>query len=817
MALPTTQQQKDIAGIYAAFWGRAPDPEGFGYWCDLYANGMALDTIADAFRDLPEGQAAYPIYMTQQQFIGQVYEFVFGRPQDAAGATYWNGIMTNGGYSEGEMVTLMVNSATAQAAAGNTDGLLFQNKVIVGNWTVQNVLNGNVTPEQEAVITTNAFRYVTADPSSIAYSQTYISHLPTGTPYNLTINQDVWTGVAGNDLFVSNLAGAAGVSNTLTLGDTLNGGDGYDILDANVGQSIGAGTFTLRNVEEVQFAAFGGDIAITNSFNGVNLVQYDNTDSNNLTLNGLTGSVDVSLLSLTGGADLTINAGDTAASQTVTLDGVANTTLTINESAEGTTPVVNVVAQGNASSQIEFAGHGLVDANTLNIAANANLSFDGLTMADLTNLTIAGAGDVSIIDVAGNATVTLGLNAASLITVNAVAATGDVDVEIANTGGASLAANFGSGDDVLDIRANTSSTATVAASMGLGNDDLIVNYTLPGQTNVTLVGGQGSDALIIEGVQTGAQLDTVDFNLGSVTGFESLVFDSQNISLQTAASLTLSGTDFTMIDFDLATLTYGTSAGLNLIGLANNAEVAFGTVVSTGSSAAEFDLSIDGNGALTLSFDHDSAFVAGVSAAENMTFANADSLEFDLGLAANDADVTLAFTGGSLYADEVTTISVTGGSTGSYFSLDLQGLSTTTSDLTALTTVDISHFEGTVSIAFGTSAVFENNIDWILNDGIAGQTTAVVATLTGTGFSDEYIFASALNGDVTITNFNNNNGAANSDYLNVSAFGIRSMGDMTIVNTDATHKVITSTYFAGSIHVTELNGGNLTASDFIFA
>lgn len=257
--LPTTQQQEDIAAIYAAVWNRAPDPEGFGYWVDLYANGMDIDTIADAFRDSAEGRAAYPIYMTAEEFVAQVYENVFNRAPDAAGQDYWVGLLETG-YTEGELITLMVDSAVAQAADGNEDGLLFENKVTVGMWVAMDYLSGNATQEQIDVVTSNAFRYVTSSASSIETAETYVSRLPVGTPYDLTVSQDVINGIAGNDLFQAYLAGSTGTSNTLTLGDRLNGGDGYDTLDVTLSASIAAGTFTVQAIEEVQISACCSDL-----------------------------------------------------------------------------------------------------------------------------------------------------------------------------------------------------------------------------------------------------------------------------------------------------------------------------------------------------------------------------------------------------------------------------------------------------------------------------------------------------------------------------------------------------------------------------
>jgi len=39
MAVPlTSAMQTQIANLYISILGRNPDPVGFGYWCDSYAN-----------------------------------------------------------------------------------------------------------------------------------------------------------------------------------------------------------------------------------------------------------------------------------------------------------------------------------------------------------------------------------------------------------------------------------------------------------------------------------------------------------------------------------------------------------------------------------------------------------------------------------------------------------------------------------------------------------------------------------------------------------------------------------------------------------
>jgi hypothetical protein len=97
---PHTIDQADlqIASLYLGYFGRAGDPEGKDYWHDhLGASPASLAAIAASFAVQAEAKAAYPLLADPQHatpagiasFIDQVYENLFGRDPDAAGAAYW--------------------------------------------------------------------------------------------------------------------------------------------------------------------------------------------------------------------------------------------------------------------------------------------------------------------------------------------------------------------------------------------------------------------------------------------------------------------------------------------------------------------------------------------------------------------------------------------------------------------------------------------------------------------------------------------------------------------------------------------------------
>lgn len=107
---PQTIDQADlqIASLYLGYFGRAGDPEGKDYWHNQLGAGAgagspsALAAIAASFAVQAEARAAYPLLADPQHatpagiaaFIDQVYDNLFGRDPDAAGAAFWQNQLT---------------------------------------------------------------------------------------------------------------------------------------------------------------------------------------------------------------------------------------------------------------------------------------------------------------------------------------------------------------------------------------------------------------------------------------------------------------------------------------------------------------------------------------------------------------------------------------------------------------------------------------------------------------------------------------------------------------------------------------------------
>jgi len=103
--------QQVIAGLYAAFFNRAPDAEGLSYWQGQATGGNDLSV----FNTLAAGFASHPkftdIYsgMSDQQFVEAIYVNALGYEGDSSGIEYWTGFVS--ATSRSEMVASFVHSA----------------------------------------------------------------------------------------------------------------------------------------------------------------------------------------------------------------------------------------------------------------------------------------------------------------------------------------------------------------------------------------------------------------------------------------------------------------------------------------------------------------------------------------------------------------------------------------------------------------------------------------------------------------------------------------------------------------------------------
>lgn len=109
--VPTEQK---IAGLYVAFFNRAPDILGLNYWKSradtVQENGQDTSSV---FRELSAGFAAHPVFtstyasLDNEAFVRAVYINALGRAGDEEGINYWKMELDNG-LSRSDMVASFI-------------------------------------------------------------------------------------------------------------------------------------------------------------------------------------------------------------------------------------------------------------------------------------------------------------------------------------------------------------------------------------------------------------------------------------------------------------------------------------------------------------------------------------------------------------------------------------------------------------------------------------------------------------------------------------------------------------------------------------
>lgn len=112
--------------IYQAAFDRTPDTAGLSHWIKALDNGMTLQTAANGFVSSAEFQALYGPNISDEAFVGQLYQNVLGRAGEQAGIDYWGGRMA-AGVSRAEVLAGFSESAEniAGVAPAIADGIWY--------------------------------------------------------------------------------------------------------------------------------------------------------------------------------------------------------------------------------------------------------------------------------------------------------------------------------------------------------------------------------------------------------------------------------------------------------------------------------------------------------------------------------------------------------------------------------------------------------------------------------------------------------------------------------------------------------------------
>jgi hypothetical protein len=177
--------EEQVASTYVAFFGRAADAGGFGFWVDEFSHNLPTQgpaavfaNIAHAFAASAEATALYPFLASPAGasdaqiggFLNSVYNNLFDRASDAGGSAYWTAQVkqaVQAGQSVGEVLINIISGAQDTAAAKDITTLMSKVAVSIAYVGEQEAHGIDWAGASDIAAATALLDGVTADPQSL--------------------------------------------------------------------------------------------------------------------------------------------------------------------------------------------------------------------------------------------------------------------------------------------------------------------------------------------------------------------------------------------------------------------------------------------------------------------------------------------------------------------------------------------------------------------------------------------------------------------------------------------------------------------------
>ena len=360
--MATAETRTGLIGLSVAMLGQAPGTDRLNEWVKAADGGMSLEDLANHIAESEAFQSKYPAFITDAEFAEDFLGDVLGDSVSDTLKTAAVGIVTgllNGGMSRGELALAVVGVLHDIAEAGEDHAaygdlgqaaMAFHNKVMVAS---HYTLEARMADPSAEVLAS-----VTADPDSVAMATDAIDNPPVspesmeGQAFTLTKTRDNIRGTDYDDNFLAD-ADEGGFA-TLNGFDTIDGGDGHDILSVyDIATELDRGEAEydaqVSNIERLDIFSRGGVEADLSDWVGlehVELAQFNRAGSVSVTVDGATVSTDRTF----GGEKATI----VGVSGDVNLEASSGTAVRVG-SGEHTT---SVTVKGGSSVDVNANGAG---------------------------------------------------------------------------------------------------------------------------------------------------------------------------------------------------------------------------------------------------------------------------------------------------------------------------------------------------------------------------------------------------------------------------------------------------------------------------
>ena len=281
MALTQTQ----VSELYVAIFNRASEGSGNDFWQGQPNTAAAADEML-ATSDAQEyfGDSLD----SDQLFIEHIYLNTFNKTlaDDPEGIAFWVGKLESG-ESRGTVVAGIVEAASDPVNAGEAQDQ-FNNRVEVSDYTADTLED---TPDDLGTLRFDDGLTVTDKDSSVDDAKAQVDGLVPEIDGNLillTADQDNITGSAEADLIKGYVFDN---QNTLQSGDMVDGGEGVDTIEAQIGDSQNfAISAVTTNVERIIIEARADGIDSNDNNLQNDFVQIDAADMDGVTEWGTDGS-----------------------------------------------------------------------------------------------------------------------------------------------------------------------------------------------------------------------------------------------------------------------------------------------------------------------------------------------------------------------------------------------------------------------------------------------------------------------------------------------------------------------------------------------
>ena len=334
-----TAKQK-IAGLYIAFFNRAPDYSGLTYWDNLAKSEQAKGNSPSAvLKELARGFASHPVFtqtyggMTNQQFVEAIYKNVLGKDGDSEGIAYWTSILDQEDpnkfpYMVSTFVEVSLTLSITQQnfptlsqsdieAAQERQNLLIDKVNVAINFVDKLGTKTNVAdtqnPEEDPAYKASVriISKVTSDVSTVKSATDFLDSIKSDSDSVAKILLE-W-GETNSSKIISSLDSIGDISNVALKGDTLFAGGSEGILyviniSNKASPSIIATLDTQDIIEDIKIDTSTNRLFLANNQKGLSVVDISDPSSPSIVKSIISGyaraiSIDDSTIYVASGYD----------------------------------------------------------------------------------------------------------------------------------------------------------------------------------------------------------------------------------------------------------------------------------------------------------------------------------------------------------------------------------------------------------------------------------------------------------------------------------------------------------------------------------